>query len=102
MSCDERIEFTAFWRLYPRKDAKASARVMWDRLTGLEQEAAMAAIPQHVAMWRRQGRNKDKIPHAATWLNPKIGRRWEDELPPEREKDPRQMWNGFKNPSEMW
>lgn len=74
-------DFDAFWHLYPRKVAKAHARSMWARLTSAERTAALAALPAHVAYWTARQTPPEYIPHAGTWLNPRAGRRWEDELP---------------------
>ena len=74
-------EFDQFWSLYPRREAKAAAVKMWRKLKPEERDAALAALPAHVAYWQRAQRDRERIPHAATWLNPVDGRRWEDELP---------------------
>lgn len=76
-----KAEFESFWQLYPRKTAKAHAKTMWDRLTQEEKNAALLAIPNHVEWWRMSGTHSQHIPHAGSWLNPKLGRRWEDEVP---------------------
>lgn len=75
------LPFEDFWKPYPKKVAKADAILMWGRLSLDEQRKAMAALPAHVALWQRERREMSKIPNAATWLNPKRGRRWEDEIP---------------------
>ena len=72
-------EFEEFWTIYPRKVQKAHALKMWNRLTGEEKKAALAALPAHVKHWN--GKELEFIPHAGSWLNPVDGRRWEDELP---------------------
>ncbi len=77
--------FATFWALYPRKVSKQAAAEVWLRLTNDMQDAALAAIPDHAALWKRQARPKDKIPHASTWLN---GRCWEDELADEQTERP--------------
>ena len=89
--------FDAFWKLYPRKDAKAKARKWWNTnrpdwetceamMTGLERDKSSK-------QW-----NKDDgayIPLPITWLN---GRRWEDQgvdmsqLPTPPERGPRTVW----------
>lgn len=74
------MEYEDFYKLYPRKQAGAAGRVMWDRLTDEEKILAMEALPNHIKMWDMEGREKHLIPLPATWLNPKIGRRWEDEI----------------------
>ena len=71
------LPFENFWRLYPRKVAKASALKAFGRLTKQEQVYALDALPKHQSQvdWQKEGGKF--IPHAATWLNAK---RWEDEL----------------------
>lgn len=70
--------FADFWAAYPRRVARLAAQRAWDRLTNAERAAALAALPAHANYWRAAGRDAERIPHAASWLN---GRRWEDELP---------------------
>ncbi len=74
------VDFSSFWALYPRHIAKAHARIMWARLTAAEQLLALQAIPKHAAAWSSEGREPSRIPHAGSWLNPVLGRRWEDEI----------------------
>jgi hypothetical protein len=74
-------DFEQFWSIYPRHTAKAHARVMWNRLSTEEKSLALEKIPLHVVYWRNTGREMEATPHAGTWLNPVLGRRWEDELP---------------------
>ncbi len=73
-------DFEQFWSIYPRRVHKAAARKMWTRLTAEEKFAAAQALPIHVRYWKAAGRSVECIPHAASWLNPEDGRRWEDEL----------------------
>ncbi len=81
---DERIAtwFDAFWQLYPRKVAKASALKAWKKVlqggaatSEAIKDEIMAALKLQLTSysWRK---SREFIPHAATWLN---GRRWEDE-----------------------
>lgn len=67
--------FDEFWQGYPKKVARHAARKAWDRLSPFDQQDALGALAAHTASW--QDRDKQFIPHAATWLR---GRRWEDEL----------------------
>ena len=76
----QNMTFEDFYSLYPRKQAGAGGRIMWGRLTDDEKRLALEAIPRHVAMWKAEGRDNHLIPLPATWLNPKKGRRWEDEI----------------------
>lgn len=69
--------FEDFWAVWPKREAKKDARRAWDKLSTASRSAALAALPAHVARWRREGRARNHIPHPATWLN---GERWEDEL----------------------
>jgi hypothetical protein len=85
------VEFDQFWTLYPRREAKAAAVKMWRKLKLEERVAALAALPKHVDYWQRSGRERERIPHAATWLNPVDGRRWEDELPGDAIADPARL-----------
>jgi len=75
------LPFEDFWKLYPKKVHRPNAATMWGRLSLDEQRAAMAALPNHVALWQRERREMSTIPNPASWLNPKLGRRWEDEIP---------------------
>lgn len=73
---DER-SFREFWDAYPRKVARPAAVKAWQRLspdTALR-EMMLAALERAKAS--DQWRDRQFIPHPATWLN---GRRWEDEL----------------------
>lgn len=81
-----------FWPNYPRKTAKAHARVMWNRLTSSEKFAATHALPVHVRFWELVGTAFSMIPHAGTWLNPELGRRWEDELEMPEAPEALQWW----------
>lgn len=72
--------FDDFWQLYPRKTAKAHAKIMWERLTEEEKKLAIEKLPQHIKLWSTTGTEKQFMPHAGTWLNPVLGRRWEDEI----------------------
>lgn len=75
--------FDYFWKVYPRKDAKAKARESWAKLDaqGVD-ENLMVRILEAVAnqrrteQWQRDGGRY--IPMASTWINQ---RRWEDEVP---------------------
>lgn len=69
--------FEDFWAIWPKREAKKDARRAWEKLRAQDKIAAVTALPQHVARWRREGRVRNHIPHPATWLN---GERWEDEL----------------------
>lgn len=74
---DTESDFASFWNLYPRKVAKKDALKMWDRLTSDQKWLASQALPLHIKYWEISGRDMDRIPHAASWIN---GERWADEL----------------------
>ena len=71
------MDFDAFWALYPRRVAKADARRAWAKMKPSQQEAAAAALPEHVKYWGAVGTELQYIPYPASWLN---GERYEDEL----------------------
>ena len=71
--------FEEFWKVYPRKDAKASALKGWMKLAPTD--ALRAQIISHV-LSRSQTKDWTKdggafVPHAATFINQC---RWEDEV----------------------
>ncbi len=77
-------DFEEFWRAFPRKDGKREALKAWKKLSGSEKASATADVPRRMkANWA--GRELDKIPHAATYLNQ---RRWEDDLAENRVASP--------------
>jgi hypothetical protein len=80
-----------FWTAYPRKTGKAQAAKAWQKLKPADRDAALAALPEHVGFWHRNGTATQYIPHPATWIN---GRRWEDVLPADR-KEPRREAPGM-------
>jgi len=80
-------DWAEWWAQYPRKTGKAAAEKAWRRRTNTEQQAALAALPLHVAYWTAAGTATHFIPHPATWLN---GRRWEDELPEPNQQNRRE------------
>ena len=72
--------FEDFWKVYPRKVAKAQALKAWKKIKPSAELAAeiIAAVGAYArtAAWTKDG--GQYIPHASTFLNQ---RRWEDELP---------------------
>jgi hypothetical protein len=72
--------FDEFWKLYPRRVAKLAAQKAWAKLTQTDADAAIAALPDHVALWSQ--RRIEHIPHASSWIT---GRRWDDEITPPRQ-----------------
>ena len=70
--------FEEFWKVYPKKVSKVSARKAWMKIAGANGHAAEIIIG--VEMWKstEQWGDPRYIPHPATFLNE---RRWEDEVP---------------------
>jgi hypothetical protein len=70
--------FAAFWKEYPRKDAKAQALKAWKKIkpTGQTLADLMAGLERRISseQWRKDGGRF--IPYPATWLN---NERWKDE-----------------------
>ena len=80
-SSDQEItaDFTMFYTLFPRHEARKDALKAWERMTPADQLAAIVGI----ASWRRVFIDRGDYrytPLPATWLR---GERWTDELPPE-------------------
>lgn len=74
-------DFDSFWKLYPRKTAKAEAQKAWAKLNpdySLLAEIA-TGLTAHIvcADWVKDDGNF--IPHGSTWINQ---RRWEDSPKP--------------------
>jgi hypothetical protein len=69
--------FDEFWTLYPRKEGKKPARMIWDRMKSEQQQQAIEALPLHCKRWLLKGTDSEFIPHARTWL---FQERWEDEI----------------------
>jgi hypothetical protein len=66
--------FPQFWAAYPRKVGKAAAEKAWGRLAP-PLDAVLSAIEEYKESG--QWRDKQFIPHPATWINQG---RWEDEI----------------------
>lgn len=68
-------QFEEIWNLFPRKVGKDDAFRSWKKNRGrIEHEALKTAISKHAALVA--GKEKQFIPHPATWLN---DGRWQDE-----------------------
>jgi hypothetical protein len=78
------MSFDKFYALYPRKQGRRAAEKSWQRLSSLEQQDALEALPNHIEYWKLKQTEKDFIPHPATWINQG---RWEDELDMEVKKN---------------
>ncbi len=74
---DEQSPFDQFWEQYPRKVARKDALKAWSRMADVHQRLALFAVFDHAKLWRIEGREPHRIPHAATWLN---GERFLDEV----------------------
>lgn len=71
-------DFDDFWRLYPNKVGKPTAKTKWRHLSTRERDDAFAGLSAWSRYW--EARNEPQfIPHPSTWLNQ---RRWEDSPPP--------------------
>lgn len=70
-------DFEKFWKLYPRKEAKAEAVKAWRKVNPADVAAIHAALPIHAQSVGWQKEDGRFIPLPASWLN---ARRWEDEL----------------------
>lgn len=73
--------FAEFWKLYPRKDAKADAVKAWAKVPFDLYDVVLDALERQIGQpdWTKDGGKF--IPYPASWLN---GKRWEDvgfELP---------------------
>lgn len=92
--------FEQFYGFYPRKVKKEDARKAWRQLNPSIALAAvifLALEQQKENNWAN--REKQFVPYPASWIR---GKCWEDAIEPVNLKDPKQMWNGQKNPREMW
>lgn len=67
--------FEEFWRIYPRKVSKGSARKAWARVVKTQDPRELINSVTRFAASRR-GEDPSFTPHATTWLN---GERWLDE-----------------------
>lgn len=87
--------FDQFWKLYPRKTAKAKACREWLKIKPDQALFAkiMEALAAHAASrdWLKDG--GQFIPHPSTWLHQK---RWEDELLPSNVHPLPSRHNGFE------
>jgi hypothetical protein len=73
------VDFEEFWRVYPRKVAKAEALKAWRAAI----KRANPLVIEHGALshaeaWSRHGYEEQFIPHPSTWLR---SGRWEDDPP---------------------
>jgi len=68
-------QFEMFWKSYPKKTAKESAKKAWIKIK--PNDELIVKITKAVKDQKLSDREQQFIPHAATWLNNK---RWEDEI----------------------
>lgn len=76
---DARSPFERWWKVYPRKVAKAAAvKPFWAALAKFKCDTPLTALIEATERFAQEvgDRPVDKIPHPATWLN---GERWNDE-----------------------
>lgn len=74
-------DFLAFWEAYPRRIGKGAALKAWVKVNGHGTDI-MAALEWQTKSRDYLDKDRQYIPHPATWLNQ---RRWEDPKPPESE-----------------
>lgn len=70
--------FQEFWRAYPRRVGKGTARKAWDKALCKATAQVMIDAAKQFAVWQKHTEAR-WIPHPATWLN---GERWDDEPDP--------------------
>lgn len=70
-------EFEIFWKIWPRKESKATAVKSWAKAI---KKVSPDEIIKAATDYAKHPNNADKkfVPYAATWLNQE---RWQDELP---------------------
>ncbi len=87
--------FDEFWKLYPRREAKADALKAWKKINAADHPAIFAAIPTHIASQAWQKEACRFIPLPASWLN---ACRWEDELKAATNSDVRPAQQDYEEP----
>jgi hypothetical protein len=87
--------FEQCWQLWPRKDAKATARRAWPRAVKKLGAGNMLAEVERYSWWASKYREKRTTLHFATWLNQE---RWTDELAVESTTGPQ---NAFDRGAEI-
>ena len=83
------MDFELLWNMYPRKVCKKPSRQQWDKLTELDQQEALQALPAHIQLWEATNTEKEFIPHLRTWL---YQERWTDEIELPKPKEVVQAW----------
>lgn len=88
--------FDEFWIAYPRKEGKAPARKAFDKAAKKVGGSFLVMAAVEYRQWcERSDKEKEFIPHAATWLNQE---RWDDErIEPQQEQTRVQGWIALLN-----
>jgi len=74
-------DFEAFWKAYPRRQAKGAAAKAYAKAAKSVGRDALVAAATRYASDPNLPKDRTKIPHAATWLNDE---RWnDDDCPPD-------------------
>ena len=71
--------FERWWEMYPKKKEKKACLAYWRRMSAADREAALAAIPKHLAFWEMEGTDPQYIKYPGTWLRRGC---WDDDLTP--------------------
>lgn len=88
--------FDEFWKLYPRREAKADAIKAWRKIKPEEVEPILTAVPKHASSVSWLKNDGQYIPLPASWLN---ARRWEDEgVKLGIQSDVRPLQQGYEDP----
>lgn len=72
MSNSSELDFTEFWKIYPKKESKKKAKQRWDRLTKSNKQKALEDLKD-----RFIDTKKEFIPLPTSYIN---AERWNDEL----------------------
>lgn len=71
-------EFEAFWKTYPRRQAKADAFAAWNQTVEAHPDDMMKRVKRFSASWMQRDRSELKYcPYPATWLR---ANGWEDDV----------------------
>lgn len=69
---NDKIDFSLFWNLYPRKEEKKTAVTKWNKLPKETQEKIIKTLPHFL-----KGKDVKFVPMPVTYFN---NERWDDEL----------------------
>lgn len=75
-------DFETWWETYPHKVGKTAAAKAYEkarRTAGVDADTLMAGLANATAVWVAERRERQFIPHPATWLNQG---RWDDDVAP--------------------